>query len=68
MAAANSLMAVQAGAVYVDVTLLGIGERSGNCDLRRFLSAGDGLVNAGLTAEDALELEKMVAPMIRRVS
>jgi homocitrate synthase NifV len=67
MAAANSLTAVQAGAVYVDVTLSGIGERAGNCDLRRFLSAGDGLVDGGLVAEDALELEEMIAPMIRRV-
>ncbi len=39
MAIANSIASVKAGADYVDCTLLGIGERSGNCDLRSFAQA-----------------------------
>jgi homocitrate synthase NifV len=39
MVLANSIVGVKAGAKYVDCTLLGIGERSGNCDFRKFLEA-----------------------------
>ncbi len=39
MSIANSIASVKAGATYVDCTLFGIGERSGNCDLRHFVQA-----------------------------
>lgn len=39
MAIPNSIMSAKAGAKYIDCTLLGIGERSGNCDLREFIKA-----------------------------
>lgn len=37
MAIANSIIAVQSGAEYVDCTVSGIGERAGNCDYLKFL-------------------------------
>jgi Isopropylmalate/homocitrate/citramalate synthases len=37
MAVANSIMAIKAGALYVDCTLKGIGERAGNCDYYKFI-------------------------------
>lgn len=39
MAIANSIMSAKAGAEYIDCTLFGIGERSGNCDIREFTKA-----------------------------
>lgn len=37
MALANSLEAARAGADYIDTTLMGIGERAGNCDIGQFI-------------------------------
>lgn len=39
MALANSIAAFRAGAEYIDCTLKGIGERSGNCDYYKFIKA-----------------------------
>lgn len=39
MAVANSLAAINAGAEYIDCTIGGMGERAGNCDFYRFVSA-----------------------------
>lgn len=39
MALANSIAALKAGANYIDCTLRGIGERSGNCDYYKFIKA-----------------------------
>ena len=39
MAVSNSISAVKAGAVYVDCTIGGIGERAGNCDYLKFVTA-----------------------------
>jgi len=43
MAVANSIAAAQAGALYVDVTLGGIGERTGNCSFAPFVKAAEQL-------------------------
>ena len=37
MAVANSIEGLKNGAKYINCTLGGIGERSGNCDLEQFL-------------------------------
>lgn len=39
MAVANSVAAIRAGAVLVDCTVGGIGERAGNCDLLQFIKS-----------------------------
>lgn len=42
MVIANSLSAIQGGASFIDTTILGIGERTGNCPLGKFMqSAGE---------------------------
>ena len=41
MAIPNSLIAAKAGAKYIDTTLLGIGERAGNCDFQKFISLSE---------------------------
>jgi homocitrate synthase NifV len=65
MALANSLAAAEAGAAYADVTLFGIGERAGNCDLAPFVSAGSRRWDMGITPEQALELERLAADIIQ---
>jgi homocitrate synthase NifV len=65
MALANSLAAAEAGAAYADVTLFGIGERAGNCDLARFVSAGSRRWDMGVTPARALALERLAADIIR---
>lgn len=37
MAAANSFAAAKAGALFIDTTISGIGERAGNCDINQFV-------------------------------
>jgi len=45
MAVANSLAAVDAGAIYVDTTVCGIGERAGNCNMSKFIMAAKSIFN-----------------------
>lgn len=47
MAIANSIAAARAGAIYIDCTFGGIGERTGNCDYLKLLKA-----YAGMTPRD----------------
>jgi len=60
MAAANSVMALRGGAKYVDCTLLGIGERAGNCGLSRFLTAAEGLYDTGVSKKQAIAVEEQL--------
>lgn len=41
MAVANSIAAAKAGANFIDTTILGIGERTGNCDIQKFIFASE---------------------------
>lgn len=66
MAVANSLMAVKAGARYVNTTLWGIGERAGNCGLAAFTAAAARLGNTAcaVDAQKAMELERLAATLL----
>lgn len=64
MAEANSLAAVQAGALYVDTTLHGIGERAGNCSLRPFLEMSRGRFTSTVTHAGAEQAEKASALLL----
>jgi len=64
MAAANSVMALRGGAKYVDCTLLGIGERAGNCGLSRFLLAAEGLYDTGVTRKKAMAAEEQLRSVL----
>ncbi|AVQ97423.1 homocitrate synthase [Ethanoligenens harbinense] len=67
MAVANSLESAKAGALYVDTTFLGIGERAGNCDFVQFVRAARTRFSLSVDAgEDALHrLEEAVARCLR---
>ncbi|EPR11918.1 homocitrate synthase [Ruminiclostridium papyrosolvens] len=58
MALANSLIAAKAGALYIDTTIAGIGERAGNCDLYRFITAAGGVFNIKPCHSDAADVNK----------
>ena len=58
MALANSLTAAKAGALYIDTTIAGIGERAGNCDLYRFITAAGSIFHIEPSHCDAADVNK----------
>jgi homocitrate synthase NifV len=65
MAVANTREASKAGCLYADVTVGGIGERAGNCNLAHLIHAGSSLFNWGLTASASRDLQYNVFRVIR---
>jgi homocitrate synthase NifV len=51
LAAANTLEAAKSGAQYANTTFFGIGERAGNCNIRKLAAAASGLFNLGFSNE-----------------
>ncbi|MDR1608680.1 MAG: homocitrate synthase [Deltaproteobacteria bacterium] len=66
LAVANTLAAALAGAEKVDVTLLGVGERAGNCALARLVDLTSHKLDLGLTLQKAQELEDLARPYLDR--
>ena len=60
MAVANSISAAKAGAQFIDCTLGGIGERSGNCNFYDFLYVSETLFHFGISKEKVKELENKI--------
>jgi len=58
MAVANTIEAAKAGCLYADVTINGIGERAGNCDLAQLVHASSSIFDWGITASAAKKLQK----------
>jgi len=65
MAVANTLEAAKAGCLYADVTVGGIGERAGNCNLAHLVHAGSALFNWGLTASASRDLQYNILRVIK---
>ena len=57
MAIANSIESAKSGADLIDCTLFGIGERSGNCDLYKFLHSCDRIFDFGIDKKDVRSVE-----------
>lgn len=64
MAVANSIECAKAGAKYIDCTLLGIGERSGNCDLNAFVNATKYLFDFGINARKIKCAEALIQQIL----
>jgi len=64
MAVANSLAAAKAGAKYIDTTILGIGERTGNCDFLKFISTSELAFTVSPTHSSALKVEQKAAKIL----
>jgi homocitrate synthase NifV len=58
MSVANSIAAAKAGALYIDTTIFGIGERSGNCSMSQFVRACEPLFSICPTRSAVREIEK----------
>lgn len=67
MAVANAIAAVEAGAVYVDTTAGGIGERAGNCCFLHFLQAARSISGAlsHMELSAAAEAEKEILRILQ---
>lgn len=57
MSLANTIEALKSSCNYADTTLLGIGERTGNCDFQQLVSVTQHLFDFGLTAETAMDVQ-----------
>jgi len=66
MAVANTVEAAKCGCLYADVTVCGIGERAGNCDLAQLVTASSDVFDWGITPEGALKLQKDIFSIISR--
>ncbi len=66
MAVANSISAVKAGAVFVDCTIGGIGERAGNCDYVEFIRSAKGCLNIwkNINIKDIIEVNNSIMKII----
>jgi homocitrate synthase NifV len=60
MAVANTLESAKAGCLYSDVTIGGIGERAGNCDMAQLVHASADVFDWGITAADVKILQKKI--------
>jgi homocitrate synthase NifV len=66
MAVANSIAAAKAGAKYIDTTILGIGERAGNCDFKKFVFAAELHFPISSTRLGTLTVEKETSHIIAK--
>lgn len=65
MAVANSLEMACMGAEYIDCTILGIGERAGNCSMYDFVHACETYYDTGVEKKNVRKLGIMLSEMIQ---
>jgi isopropylmalate/homocitrate/citramalate synthase len=65
MAVANTIEAMKSGCLYADTTLMGIGERAGNCDFAQLVAASNSLFDWGISPPAARKLEDEFSEIIR---
>ncbi|WFR55320.1 homocitrate synthase [Anaerocolumna sp. AGMB13025] len=58
MAVANSIIGAKAGAAFIDCTLFGIGERTGNCNFYDFVHASESIFNFAMSKKQIRQIEK----------
>jgi homocitrate synthase NifV len=64
MAVANTIEAAKQNCNHVDVTINGIGERAGTCDLAQLICASSQIFDWGITKEEALRLQRDITEVI----
>lgn len=65
MAAANSISAAKAGAKFIDTTIAGIGERTGNCDFSQFIYVASTLYDIPTEFSAAQTITKQVEAIMQ---
>ncbi len=66
MAVANSISAAKAGAKFIDTTIAGIGERTGNCDFMQFIYTASTLYDISTDFRAAQAVTKQVEKIVRK--
>lgn len=64
MAVANTILGAKAGADYLDTTVLGLGERVGNCDFLKLVNAAHDIFDLGLSRLDAASTQNAIADIL----
>jgi len=64
MAVANTIEAAKADCLYADVTINGIGERAGNCDLTQLVRASSSVFDWGINVSTAKKLQKEIGRLL----
>lgn len=64
LATANTLAAVQAGAEFIDTTVLGIGERAGNCDFFKIIKVLTTIHATEISVAEAETAQNSIADLI----
>lgn len=59
MAVANSIIGAKAGADFIDCTLFGIGERTGNCNFYDFVHASESIFNFVMNKKQIRKIEEL---------
>lgn len=65
MAIPNSVLAAKHGADYIDTTILGIGERAGNCHFEKFVNVAEKIFDLGLNWTQALSIEQSTYDLLK---
>ncbi len=65
MAVANSIVGAKAGADFIDCTLFGIGERTGNCNLYDFVHAGEAIFEFAMNKKQIRGLEQELYEILK---
>ncbi len=64
MAVANTLLGAKAGADYLDTTVLGLGERAGNCDFVELISAASDIFDIRPSKRGAVRIQNQIAEIL----
>lgn len=65
MAVANSIIGAKAGAAYIDCTLFGIGERTGNCNFYDFVHASESIFQFSMNKRQIRRMEEECYPLLK---
>lgn len=65
MAVANSIIGAKAGADFIDCTLFGIGERTGNCNFYDFIHASESIFNFAMNKKQIRKIEELSYPLLQ---
>jgi homocitrate synthase NifV len=64
MAVANTILGAKAGANYLDTTVLGLGERVGNCDFYKLIKASSEIFDMKITKVEAARVQEKVGDIL----
>jgi homocitrate synthase NifV len=64
MAVANTILGAKAGADYLNTTIMGIGERTGNCDFYKLIQAAYAIFDFNISKLEAGKIQNEIAKIL----